>query len=128
MSNLRSTVADVSKNKRLTGTVIEVLANLVTVTLGTEQRILKGLRYIGGPLEVGATVFIDYASGTPMVSAQGNNPVTITARPMRPRSSVVDPDTSTGLGAVGITGSVVVSTPDGNKTLNFVNGLYVGYT
>ena len=76
--NLRKSVADISKQKRIKAIVVEYVNHLVSVRLSGSTRLLKGLTLVGGPVTRGQLVYVDYSSGTPVVQA-GNSPVS-TAR------------------------------------------------
>jgi len=94
-NNLRAKIGDISRNKRISGTLVELLRGLTVVRLG-DGRLLKGLKYVGGPLIVGTTVYVDYSSGTPIVHAAGDEAVSEPLSQPRPRSTSQDPDLPEG--------------------------------
>jgi len=66
---LRDKVAGVAQNKLIRARVIEILGNTVSVRLTQNASRIYGIRLIGGPVQVGDLVHIDYISGTPVAQA-----------------------------------------------------------
>jgi len=73
---LRDKVAGVAQNKLIRARVIEILGNTVSVRLTQNASRIYGIRLIGGPVQVGDLVHIDYISGTPVAQAIGTSPTT----------------------------------------------------
>ena len=69
MRNLRKSVADISKNKRIRGVVVEFINGLATVKLAGSKRLLRGLTVVGSSVVAGQSVLVDYSSGIPIVQA-----------------------------------------------------------
>ena len=70
-NRLRSNLSQLSKNKLIQARVLDVIGNRCGVQLASNGRKLLGIPFIGGPLQVGDIVYINYASGQPVAESRG---------------------------------------------------------
>lgn len=90
-----SAVAGASKDRVISGTVVDVLGNRCSVKFANNGRVYRGLEYSGGPISVGAKVMIDYSSGRPIAQIYGEAyepPITRGGTSPRPVTSDTDSD------------------------------------
>ena len=72
-ARLVSPVVKLSKQKLITGTIVDVLGDLCSVRLSGQGAVLHSLKYIGTAPAAGDTVIVDYRSGTPIVHTNSQN-------------------------------------------------------
>jgi hypothetical protein len=65
--DLRNRMLSLHENKRLVGTVVEVVENIVAVRVG--RRLITGLPVVGQSVVAGQLVYVDYTTGEPAVYA-----------------------------------------------------------
>jgi len=68
---LKGRISELSKSKLIKARVLEVMGNYVSVQLSDNASKLFGILLVGGPVEVGDTVEVNYSSGTPIAEATG---------------------------------------------------------
>jgi len=78
--SVRGKATDLSRERLLPATVIDVVKDRCAVRLSGNGKIMRGLRYSGGPVEVGSQVVVSYSTGSPIVLAMGR---TIAAEQVR---------------------------------------------
>lgn len=75
--DLRNRMLSLHENKRLVGTVVEVIENIVAVRVG--RRLITGLPVVGQSVVPGQLVYVDYTTGEPAVYAWYQRGVASTA-------------------------------------------------
>lgn len=75
--DLRNRMLSLHENKRLVGTVVEVVENIVAVRVG--RRLITGLPVVGQSVVAGQLVYVDYTTGEPAVYAWYQRGVASTA-------------------------------------------------
>lgn len=91
MSKLRYDMNQLSQGKRVRGVLVEIARGLATVKLGDSNRLLKGLKVMGGTMEVGQSIYVDYASGVPIVMSYSAE-TTPTVYSPKTKTSGIDAD------------------------------------
>lgn len=95
MVDLRSKISNLSKGKRIKATVVEVNNNLASVRIGSNGQVLQGLNVVGGQINPGDSVYVNYTSGTPVIEAYSNKTSKTSSRVIRTVIRSVVPDTET---------------------------------
>lgn len=100
MHNLRHTIQNLNRNRRLSGQVVEVINGKATVSIAGTRRLLHGLEIVGGPISVGDSIIINYTDGTsnPFVTSEGKQSTETTVVTQVPYVVSSDPDISTPVG------------------------------
>ena len=135
MGKLVGSVVKLSKQKLIVATVLDVLGDLCSVQMSARGKAIHGVRYIGPKPSVGDTVYVDYASGAPIIRTTSENleeqiaevqrtlsaaPTTLTvvppSAPETPLSHVTDWIITEDGAAVTVVGPVEVRFPAGTLT------------
>lgn len=92
MANLRQDIANVTKNRRFRGAIIDTVNNRVSVKM-LSGRVLTGIPFSGSKPAKGDTVYVDYTTGSPVVYGGSANVVSH-ATPVTPskKQTLVDAD------------------------------------
>lgn len=78
--DLRGSFLDVARGRMLPGVVIDVVRNRCSVRLSGNGAVLRGVRFIGGPVSAGEEVVVSFESGMPVAMARGPEPTTTTTK------------------------------------------------
>jgi hypothetical protein len=93
--DLRSSITNLSKGKRIQATVVEVNNDLASVRIGTSGQVLQGLNIVGGQLAVGDSVYVNYSSGTPVIESYARKTSKVVTKTIRTVTRNIIPDTET---------------------------------
>lgn len=92
-TNLRSTVAGITQNKRVRAIALEVINGRASVKIIGSSKPLYNLPVTGGAIVAGQEVYVDYTTGTPVVhSYQESVESGTVTRVSKVRSIISDPD------------------------------------